>query len=108
MSTSLHTTEHEILSPQIIMKDGTISQSWTNVRTDWLLNDDTVLDGSSDWYRRIRAKSERKNWQFRITPDYDTSYWLDVSQTATNFLKPFNLNTPNEFMKIEKISVEIG
>lgn len=37
----------------------------------------------------------------------NTSYWVDVSQTATNFLKPFNLNTPNEFMKIEKISLEI-
>ena len=28
------------------------------MRTDWLLNDDGVLNGGSDWFSRIWAKSE--------------------------------------------------
>ena len=28
------------------------------MRTDWPLNDDGVLDGGSDWFSRIWAKSE--------------------------------------------------
>ena len=28
------------------------------MRTDWLLNDDGVLDGGSDWFSRIWAQSE--------------------------------------------------
>ena len=28
------------------------------MRTDWLLNDDGVLDGGSDWFSGIWAKSE--------------------------------------------------
>ena len=33
-------------------------QRWTNVRTDWVLNDDNVLDGGSDCFCGIWAKSE--------------------------------------------------
>ena len=28
------------------------------MRNDWLLNDDSVLDGGSDWFSRIWAQSE--------------------------------------------------
>ena len=35
-------------------------ERWTKVRTDWLLNDDGFLDGGSDWFRGIWAKSGMK------------------------------------------------
>ena len=55
-----------------------------------------VLDRSSDW---CRDAWENLDWEGLTTLDMG----LVVLQTAQNLLKPFNLNTLNDFMKIEKI-----
>ena len=45
-------------------------EHWTKVRTDWLLNDDGFLDGGSDWFRGIWAKSGMKELTIQIDPSY--------------------------------------
>ena len=50
------------------------------------MNDDGVLDRGSDWFKGIWAKPEMEDL------------------TIQN--QPFNLNTINELMKIEKIYME--
>ena len=41
------------------------------MRTDWLLNDDGVLDGGSDWFSGIWPKSEMEELTIQKTiPNY--------------------------------------
>ena len=83
------------------------------MRSDWLLYDQSVLDGGSDWFRGICAKSEMddltiQNYLYnRIVKTRNTPYWQAVSPTATDVLKSFNLNTLKELVKTEKICMEI-
>ena len=38
------------------------------MRTDWLLNDDDILDGGSDWFRGIKAKTQHS--KITLNMDY--------------------------------------
>ena len=66
-----------------------------------------VLIGLGVFRQSLNVRTDNPELPPTMIRIKNTSYWVGVSQTATNFLKPFNLNTPNEFMKIEKISMEI-
>ena len=52
------------------------------MRSDWLLNDDGVLDGGSDWFMGNLPKSRMEE----LTILRNTLHRLAVSQTATNLL----------------------
>ena len=42
------------------------------MRTDWVLNDDGVLDGGSDWFRGIWETSEMKKLTIgKVYPKYE-------------------------------------
>ena len=40
------------------------------MRTDWLLNDNGVSDGGSDWCRGIGPKSEMEELTIQLYPQY--------------------------------------
>ena len=53
------------------------------MRTDWLLNDDGVLDGGSDWLRSIWAKSGTEELTIQT---YMNTYGLGLLKLETHHI----------------------